>query len=248
MPAFLRRALRAWNSPRQVRRFTPDRWPEAAVVQQLIRPGDVVVDAGANIGYISALLARWVGPTGLVHSIEPIPETFELLQGAMRKLGFQQVKCHACGVSDRGGEAVMEVPAYPDGAENFYESHVVTSSQVSPSGKQIKVRLKTLDEVVGETLSRVTFMKVDVEGHEEPALLGATRLLEQARPALLMEINHSLDQPTAATARMLARLDMLGYRAYLLEGTKLVERRAGQQAVDYFFLTSAHVSARLHTL
>ena len=142
----------------------------------------------------------------------------------------------------------MEVPAYPDGAENFYESHVVTSSQVSPSGKQIKVRLKTLDELVGETLSRVTFMKVDVEGHEEPALLGACQLLERARPALLMEINHSLDQPTAATARMLARLESLGYRAYLLEGTKLVERRAGQQAVDYFFLTSDHVSVRLQTL
>ena len=76
LPARLRHALRAWNSSRQVRHFTEERWPEAAVVRQLIRPGDVVVDAGANIGYLSALLARWVGPSGLVHSIEPIPRPF----------------------------------------------------------------------------------------------------------------------------------------------------------------------------
>ena len=211
LPAALRRALRAWNSSRQVSRFTPDRWPEAAVVQQLIRPGDVVVDAGANIGYLSALLARWVGPTGLVHSIEPIPETFQLLQSAMQKLGLHQVRCHPCGVSDRSGDAVMEVPAYPDGAENFYESRVVSAAQPGTNARAIKVRLVTLDEVVGDSLPRVSFMKIDVEGHEESALLGAARLLEQARPALLVEINHSLDQPTAETARLLARLESLGY-------------------------------------
>jgi FkbM family methyltransferase len=248
LPARLRHALRAWNSSRQVRHFTEERWPEAAVVRQLIRPGDVVVDAGANIGYLSALLARWVGPSGLVHSIEPIPETFQLLQNTMQKLGLRQVRCHDCGVSDRSGDAVMEVPAYPDGAENFYESHVVTAAQLAENARAIKVRLMTLDEVVGETLPRVSFMKVDVEGHEESALLGAARLLEQARPALLVEINHSLDQPTAETARLLVRLESLGYRVYVREGTKVIRRRPGQRAVDYFFLTSDHLSDRLGAL
>ena len=248
MPPSWRRSLRAWNSPRQVRRFTPDRWPESVVVCKLVRPGDVVVDAGANIGYITALLARWVGPSGLVHSIEPIPETQHLLQVAMRKLGLHQVRCHACGVSDHAGEATMEVPAYADGIENFYESRVVSAPTTDGSVRSIPVKLMKLDDVVGDTLPRVTFMKVDVEGHEEPALLGAARLLNEVRPALLIEINSSLDQPTPATARLLAQLSALDYRVYLLDGARLVERRPGQQAVDYFFLTSAHLSGRLHPL
>ncbi len=248
LPASLRSALRAWNSVRQVRRFTPDRWAESAVVRRLIRPGDVVVDAGANIGYISALLAQWVGPNGRVHSIEPIPETFRLLQRSMRKLGLTHVQCHGCGVSGASGEAMMEVPAYPDGAENFYESRVVTGGPVQPGLRRIPVKLCTLDEVVGETLDRVTFMKIDVEGHEGPALHGARQLLARARPALLIEINGSLDQPDTATADLLALLGALGYSVHVFGEKGLQPRASGQKAVDYFFLTAEHLSTRLAPL
>lgn len=244
LPPSWRHALRAWNSVRQVRRFRPEDWPEARLVQRLIRPGDVVVDAGANIGYISALLARWVGPQGLVHSIEPIPATFDLLQRDMVALGLSQVRCHACGVSDQAGQAVMEIPEYPDGGANYYESKVVAvADRASPA--QQTVRLRTLDEVVGDTLDRVTFMKIDVEGHEEPALRGAGRLLDRARPAMLIEINGSLDEPDEKTARLLADLTARGYGIYLPGGaTGLQQREAGQRAVDYYFLTPEHLANR----
>lgn len=245
LPAPVKRGLRAWNSTRQVRRFTAERWPEAAVVRRLIRPGDVVVDAGANIGYITALLAGWVGPSGFVHSIEPIPETFRLLQRSMRKLGLHQVHCHGCGVSDQPGQAMMEVPAYPDGAENFYESKVVTSASARPGARGVPVELRTLDQVVGDSLPRVTFIKIDVEGHEDPALRGAQELLQRARPALLIEINGSVDQPDASTRRMLDLLAGLGYGLYQMGPGGLEPHRSGPRAVDYFFLTAAHLSARL---
>lgn len=248
LPAALQRHLRAWNSTRQVRRFAADRWPEAVVVQRLIRPGDVVVDAGANIGYITALLAGWVGAHGLVHSIEPIPETFRLLQRSMRKLGLRQVQCHGCGVSDQPGQAMMEVPAYPDGAENFYESKVVTAAQARPGVRCLPVELRTLDQVVGDSLARVAFMKVDVEGHEEPALRGAQELLRRARPALLIEINSSVDEPDAPTRRVLDSLAALGYGLYQMGSGGLEPHRVGHRAVDYFFLTAEHLSARLAPL
>ena len=246
LPRPARHALRAWNSVRQVRAFGPERWSESPVVQRLVRPGDVVVDAGANIGYITALLARWVGPGGLVHSIEPIPATYALLTRAVRALGLAQVRCHACAVSDQAGEAVMEIPDYPDGGENFYESRVVPAGASSGRSLRQAVRLCTLDELAGAHGSRITFMKIDVEGHEAPALRGARRILEQARPALLVEINGSLDTPDEATARLCADLAGLGYGIYLPGGNAGVRlRRTGERAVDYYFLTPDHVANRL---
>ena len=248
LPPALRRSVRAWNSTRQVRRFTAARWPESAVVQQLIRPGDVVVDAGANIGYITALLAEWVGPRGLVHSIEPIPETFHIMQRTMQKLRLTQVRGHGCGVSDAAGEAMMEVPAYPDGAENFYESRVLAGAPVRAGARSVPVKLTSLDALVGESLPQVTFMKIDVEGHEEPALRGAHDLLRQARPALLIEIDGSLDEPAAATACMLKNLTELGYGIYEWRDGGLHPHRPGHRSVDYFFLTKEHLSSRLKGL
>lgn len=248
VPAPLRCALRSWNSVRQVRQFSADRWEDAGLVQKLIRPGDVVVDAGANIGYITALLARWVGTTGLVHAIEPIPETFQLLQRSMRELKLDQVRLHACGVSDSTGQAVMEVPTYPDGAENFYESHLRTASDASHQNRSFSVDLRTLDELVGDTRSRVAFIKMDVEGHEEPALRGASRLLAEARPALLVEIDDRLDQPSPPTARLMEQLSALGYGVYVSERGVIRPLRAGEKRVDYFFLTPEHLSSRLNVV
>lgn len=246
LPRPARQALRAWNSVRQVRGFGPERWPESPVVRRLVRPGDVVVDAGANIGYITALLARWVGPSGLVHSIEPIPATHALLVRAVRELGLAQVRCHACAVSDQAGEAVMEIPDYPDGGENFYESRVVPAGEGSGRAVRQTVRLCTLDELAGGDRARITFMKMDVEGHEAPALRGARRILEQARPALLVEINGSLDEPDKATAGLCADLAGLGYGIYVPGGPAGVRlRRAGERAVDYYFLTPEQVANRL---
>ena len=243
LPASWRHILRTWNSVRQVRNFSASQWPEASLVQQFIRPGDVVVDAGANIGYISALLARWVGSSGRVHSIEPIPATYAVLQKAMKAMRLDQVQCHACGVSDRSGQALMEIPAYSDGVENFYESRIVSPGTCPSNGIPETVQLRTLDQVVGRDADRVTFIKMDVEGHEEPALRGAGYVLEQARPALLIEINGSLDEPDPATARLLSDLHGRGYGVYLSDGAGGVQpRQAGQRAVDYFFLTNQHIA------
>jgi hypothetical protein len=129
LPRPVRRRLRQWNGLRQVRGFTEDRWPCAPVVRSLVQPGDCVVDAGANMGYITALLARWVGARGCVHSIEPVPETGDLLERNVRALRLDQVKIHRCAVSDADGAGTMEVPHYPQGGDNFYESHLVTGGR-----------------------------------------------------------------------------------------------------------------------
>ena len=239
LPAALRQGLRRWYHPRLVARFTPGQWPPSAGVATRVRPGDCVVDAGANVGYVTALLAAWVGPRGRVHSFEPVPQTAELLERSVRKLGLGQVTVHRCGVSDRTGEARMAIPEYADGGENLYESRVLTAGE-NATGREVTIPLRTLDQELAADSGRITFMKIDVEGHEEAALTGAAATLERNRPALLIEIMGDLDQPDSSAGRVTAFLANRGYRPYVwADGWR--PRQAGESAVDYFFLRDEHI-------
>lgn len=244
LPRGLVRWVKSWYYPSVLRRFQEENWPGAPVVRRLISPGDTVVDAGANIGYVSMLLARWVGPRGRVHSFEPVPETFSLLSGNMRRLGLQQVEPHPIALSDQAGTAHMHVPQYEKGGENFYESHLATEPP-GPGERSVTVRVETLDAVLRDR-PRVTFMKLDVEGHELSALRGAKRILDAHRPALYVEMMGDLDRPGDPAAQLVDWLASWGYRVFRADGASVHLRQPGEQSVDYFFLTADH-ERRLQT-
>ncbi len=239
LPAGFRQQLRRWYHPRVVARFTADRWPPADAVRRLVKPGAVVVDAGANVGYVTALLASWVGPAGRVHSFEPVPQTADLLDRAVRRLGLAQVILHRCGVSDRNGGARMAIPNYRDGGENLYESRVLDAGESAAGAVPVAIPLRRMDDELADDAGRVAFMKIDVEGHEEQALHGAPEILERSRPALLIEIMGDLDDPGASAGRVAAFLAAAGYRPFFWENGWR-PRRTGEAAVDYFFLRGEH--------
>lgn len=248
LPPRLRQRLRQWYHPRVVAKFSENRWPPATGVRHLIKPGDVVVDAGANVGYVTALLARWVGETGRVHSFEPVPITNDLLRRSVRHLGLRQVAIHACGVSDRNEEAKMSIPQYADGGENLYESRVIAEEDrdrnVAVGAKIVSIPLRRLDDELAADLSRITFMKMDVEGHEELALRGASKLLSEVRPALLIEIMGDLDDGSSSAGRVLSLLASFNYTPYFWnDGWR--PRQPGESAVDYFFLAPQHLQVQI---
>src|SRR5882724_13358620 len=70
---------------------------ERQLLQKILFPGAVVVDAGANIGVYSEFLSRCVGPTGVVHSFEPSPDNFGRLRAATDKLSNVRVSQAAVG-------------------------------------------------------------------------------------------------------------------------------------------------------
>ena len=74
---------------------------ERKLLRTILSPGDVAVDAGANIGIYTRFLSLCVGPTGCVHSFEPSPENFRRLQAATRKLPNVRLSQAAVGESSR---------------------------------------------------------------------------------------------------------------------------------------------------
>jgi len=148
-----------------------------ALMRDTIRPGDVVVDIGANIGYYTLLMSRLVGPSGHVYAIEPAPEIRARLEAQLALNGLSNVTVIPYGISDRSERRSFHLSAANLGASRF--------GAALEDGAQGGLELRRLADVIHPSmLSRVRFLKIDVEGMEAPVLRDILTLL----PALPREL------------------------------------------------------------
>ena len=140
--------------------------------------------------------------------------------------------------TDRDGEAVMQVPRYASGGENFYEARVVSSPD-DAGLRTVAVPARTLDGLFGR-LRDIDFVKCDVEGHELACLRGAADILRKTKPAWLIEVSGDPDAPDTSAAGVFALLADAGYEPFVADGGGLRPRRAGERRVNTFFLTRRH--------
>jgi FkbM family methyltransferase len=153
---------------------------DLAVTETLFRlaePGELVVDAGANIGYMTSVLAAAVGPAGEVISFEPQPEVLSVLHSNVAGLArarFGKVEVRGVGLSDRAGRAHLA-----PNDENDFNENMGTARITDEAIDGWSIDVVMLDEVLQGRA--VGVLKIDVEGHEEQALAGAAQLISQRR-------------------------------------------------------------------
>jgi FkbM family methyltransferase len=158
-------------------RFVSDE-PEFAVLDQYVRPGDWVVDVGANIGHYTKRLSDLVGLTGRVLAFEPMPVTFSILAANVQRFAHPNISLFNVALSDRLGLIGMTLPTYADGLKNYYQAHVT-------SGDGLRVIAWPFDLIGPE--NRIGLVKIDAEGHEEAVVAGMRRLIERDMPTLIIE-------------------------------------------------------------
>jgi FkbM family methyltransferase len=235
----------------KVRTYSRANWDtgesDLQVIRHLVEPGDHVVDVGANFGFYTAYLSERVGHQGSVTSFEPVPRTFDLLAYNVRKLPLTNVRLFNCGVSDSNGSATMGIPQFDSGVENYYQATLVRPGTSGAFSHQVPVELKTLDSVFpAET--KLTFVKVDVEGHELHAIAGAQRLIRSSKPALLIEVSGNPDDRGSSAFALWQQLQAEGYAPYWYDGSSLRPRSPGDSSINYFFLTPdqhRHLATRI---
>ncbi len=156
-----------------------------AICRALTRRGDLIVDAGANMGWFTTLFAQLVGPTGRVVAFEPVLDTFARLKEhlGLNALGSIALPIRAA-LADRSGTAPMR-PAVP-GASGTAALAATPTQEAT-----VEVPLTTLDaELVRLGLDGCEVLKIDVEGAERLVLRGAGRTLRGDRsPIIVMELN-----------------------------------------------------------
>jgi FkbM family methyltransferase len=140
------------------------------LVQQIIQPGDTVIDIGAHIGYYTLIFARCVGPTGHVYAFEPDPGNFEILQKNVSLNGYSNVTLEQRAVSDRSGTVELHRSSRNTGDHRLYDS--------GDSREMVRVATTSLDERF-DVLS-ADLIKMDIQGAEGLALEGMKGLLRRS--------------------------------------------------------------------
>jgi FkbM family methyltransferase len=147
---------------------SPSREPAiVAAIKRLLLPGDLFIDAGANLGFYSVLAARLVGPTGHVVAIEMMPDTATMLRDHIAMNGLANVTLVERALSDVSGEAVTA--SVRDG--EFGQASIATGL-ASADKTTVTVETTTLAEIV-QRFGPAKLMKMDLEGVELRVLKGA---------------------------------------------------------------------------
>lgn len=239
LPGPARRAARRAYYARLLRSATEADEVDLPFLKEVVAAGDRVVDAGASIGIYTRFLSALVGPSGAVHAVEPVPETFDVLASNVRRLGLANVRPIRCALSDFDGEVEMEVPRWPHGGENLYEARV--RAQGAPSAlRRVRVEARRLDSLL-TAQEPIAFVKCDVEGHELACLRGAEETVRRWRPAWLLEVWGDPDDERSHAREVFRAMERLGYGAYCAQGGRLAARVTGRRTANYWFLAPGHV-------
>lgn len=157
------------------------------LLPRLIHPGDVVVDAGANVGAYTHALSALTGPNGRVVAFEPVPDVADVLERSTRRLA--NVRVVRAALSDRSQAAVrMTVPYLPGGVPE----PALAALHGSPRGERPLAVWKTFDVALcrlddHDGVRNVRFIKADLEGHEQAFLAGADATIRRWRPVVQLE-------------------------------------------------------------
>ena len=162
-----------------------------AAVTQVLAPGAVLWDVGAHIGFIAAIAARAVGPTGHVVAFEPLPQNVDRLRQTVEANALRNVTIREVAVSSSVGTSTFYV----------HSSSFMGGLTPTDGAPRIDVPTTTLDAEL-RRWRPPEVVKIDVEGHEQEVIAGGQRLFSEVRPLLIIEL---LTDQAVARAQALLR-------------------------------------------
>lgn len=175
-----------------------------------------VLDIGANVGIMTALLAKHC-PYGHIHAIEPIPENFAALTRICKHFNFNNVTLHQFALGEEDGQLEMVMPEVQN-VKMQGLSHVVHDSITEfNEGQRYFVPQYRLDDL-GEAVENVKGIKIDVENFEYFVFKGGEKMLRKFKPLIYSEL---WDNENREKCFQLLR-DEIGYNIMVLENGKLI--------------------------
>lgn len=157
------------------------------IIYKIVKPGWICADVGSNLGIVSRVMARQVGPDGRVIAFEAFPENVKLSAFFNRLSGHAStIQTENIAISD-GMQS--EVNLFPGRDASYAEWNIVGHDVNGRETKKfIRVPATSLDNYFppGSTLD---FVKIDIEGAEALALRGMRRILTESRPVIVIEFH-----------------------------------------------------------
>jgi FkbM family methyltransferase len=177
-----------------------------------LRPGATFFDIGANVGYVTLIAARLVGPSGRVVAFEPVPENVAAIRENLALNGIDWVEVHETAVARQRGRAALiisDVSAF---------SRLASVNVPTGARETIEVQVISIDEFMASPGAPAPdVIKIDVEGAELEVLEGMRETLAAHRPVLLCEVHD-------CNSEYVALVDALGYVPVNLDADVPIEQ------------------------
>ncbi len=202
-------------------RFRTERL-QLATIGRLNLEGATVLDIGANKGIYSFWLARAVGSNGRVIAFEPQPEMVDYIGRRRTQFGWRNVEIVNVALSDCNGSAELSRQRIGDGS----------ASLSRPGSETISVSTMRLDDL--PDITRLDFIKCDVEGHERSVFAGAERTIRTFRPVIQFEATPPDDK------QLFEFFGDLGYSGVMLLGSSYLPPSNPDQVSHYKLGLSGH--------
>jgi FkbM family methyltransferase len=211
-----------------------DQW-DVFHIRTLVKKGDTILDIGSNFGYYSVVLAAHLQKDCRIFAFEPLPENYARLVDHIKLNSMGDcIEPSPLAISDVSGESVISLRVNGNSGS--------ASLVASESEQKIVIKTVSIDEFVEEKkLSRVDFLKVDVEGSEPLVLRGASQLIREQKPSMMVEFDSVVLRRAGSSVVELGRtLRAMGYSLFKADRQILVpfdETGSGYTLTNVFCLS-----------
>jgi FkbM family methyltransferase len=178
-----------------------------------LKPGDIAIDGGANIGGVTVFMAQCVGPKGKVIAVEMMPDTAALLRRNLALNALENVDVVEKALADTAGGVITARVRLGV----FGQASITPLDTRSDGAREVHVPKTTLDAVCAAA-PRIALIKIDLEGAEMTALAGATETLKKT-DAIIFESWVGKDCPVSKL------LEKLGFKISNLDGRNFLAER-----------------------
>jgi len=206
---------------------------EIRFLESMLKPGDLFIDVGANIGLFSLVASAIIGESGKVYAFEPYSKNFDKLLHHVKLNRLGNVIAERRAVSDKSGW--IDIKANDDDLNDGMFSAYVDTFTSSESVPTIE-----LDQYIKDNIKQpIRFVKMDIEGGEYLAIKGMSTTLAKDHPVVLVEINPDILSKTSFTPTMIEdEFFRLKYSKYYLglKGQLLTERTPGDSSHNCVFI------------
>jgi FkbM family methyltransferase len=208
---------------------------ESKLIKNILKPGDIFFDLGANVGYYSFIASQLVGNTGMVHSFEPIINNVTTLKRNIEANTITNIVVNPLAIGSKSGLLILYT-------EHGCPNNSGTASKIKVLNKrtQINVQVISLDEYIKiHKIDCIRLIKIDIEGSELDALLGGQYLLSQGNaPDIVCEVNPFFFDLLNQDSRVLTHyLADIGYLLYQVKDLSLVKPDVKISRITNLFCT-----------
>ncbi len=204
--------------------FLKKKYPELFYLETLIKPGFICIDIGSNVGYYSVSLSKFAGDTGHVYSIEPVPLFVNVFLKNIKKFGRNNITLYQCALGGEKKDVILGTPIIKG---VFRHGLTKVLDQPEAEGTQnYKAKMEVPDELFNP-LSKIDYIKCDVEGYEVHLFPQMLNTLHRFKPLIQIEILDSSNRNF-----IINLLKPIGYKPFgLINGN--LEQLSDAQAFTY---------------